>query len=110
MILALVVVLLTIFAIAWLLRRLKSLPDARQSLLRSEAELAVGEKERVVLLAMGSRRWLLGVTPGGISVLQALDNDPVATGESSALNLGSAGAAAPASFATVLRRSLGMAP
>ncbi len=75
MLLALALVLAAVFALAWLIRRLRSFPTSRQALLRADAELAVGEKERIVLLAVGQQKWLLGVTPGGITLLHAFGTD-----------------------------------
>ena len=103
MLLALALVLAAVFALAWLLRRLKSFPTGRQGLMRVDAELAVGEKERVVLLAVGQQQWLLGVTPGGITLLHAFGAD-------SNTPTGPAAGAAPLNFSTVLRRSVGLKP
>jgi flagellar protein FliO/FliZ len=110
MLLALALVLAAVFALAWLMRRLRAFPANRQALLRADAELAVGEKERIVLLAAGRQKWLLGVTPGGITVLHAYGDDapgPVAdaTGEA-----GPAAGAVRPNFATILRRSVGLKP
>ena len=109
MLLALALVLAAVFALAWLMRRLKSFPTSRQALLRADAELAVGEKERVVLLAVGQQKWLLGVTPGGITLLHAFGAD--APGPAAAIaDAGAAAGAAPPNFARILRRSLGLQP
>ncbi len=109
MLLALALVLAAVFALAWLMRRLKSFPTSRQALLRADAELAVGEKERVVLLAVGKQKWLLGVTPGGITLLHAFGAD--APGPAAAVaDAGAAVGAAPPNFAKILRRSLGLQP
>lgn len=66
-----------VLALAWLLlrawRRLRGLggagggPDAQA--LRFVRALPVGSRERVVLLDHAGERWMLGVTPGGISLL-----------------------------------------
>ncbi|MBL8277388.1 MAG: flagellar biosynthetic protein FliO [Pelomonas sp.] len=66
-----------VLALAWLLlrawRRLQGLggggggPDAQA--LRFVRALPVGSRERVVLLDHAGERWMLGVTPGGISLL-----------------------------------------
>ena len=106
--LALAAVLLTIFALAWLLRRLKSLPGSKQALLRNEAQLVLGDKERIVLLAMGPRRWLLGVTAGGITVLQALEPEPTEAQDRLVTDPHNAGGEMHSNFAAVLRRSLGL--
>jgi flagellar protein FliO/FliZ len=96
--LALALVLVTIFALAWLMRRLRQ-PVGRGRALRAVAELPVGDKERVVLVALGTRQWLLGVTAGGISVLQQLEAAEEAPP-----------AVTPPGFRDVLRQSLGLRP
>jgi flagellar protein FliO/FliZ len=110
MLLALALVLAAVFALAWLMRRLRSLPSSRQVLLRADAELAVGEKERIVLLAVGQQKWLIGVTPGGITLLHAFGAD--APGPAAGTNTEAAAAAGATrpEFAKILRRSLGLQP
>ena len=110
MLLALAVVLAAVFALAWLMRRLKSFPTSRQALLRADAELAVGEKERIVLLAVGQQKWLLGVTPGGITLLHAFGADAPGPAAAEIADAGAAAGAAPPNFAKLLRRSLGLQP
>jgi len=73
MLLALAVVL----ALAWvLLKLLRSRMSPRASgrggtddALRFVRALQVGAKERVVIVEHGGERWMLGVTPGGISTI-----------------------------------------
>lgn len=110
MLLALALVLAAVFALAWLMRRLKSFPASRQALLRADAELAIGEKERVVLLAVGQQKWLLGVTPGGITLLHSFGADAPGPLADTSTQAGAVAGNAPLSFATTLRRSLGLKP
>jgi flagellar protein FliO/FliZ len=110
MLLALALVLAAVFALAWLMRRLRSFPSSRQALLRADAELAVGEKERVVLLAVGQQKWLLGVTPGGITLLHVFGADAPGPAASTNTDAATAGGATPPDFAKILRRSLGLQP
>jgi flagellar protein FliO/FliZ len=110
MLLALALVLAAVFALAWLMRRLRSFPTSRQALLRADAELAVGEKERVVLLAVGQQKWLLGVTPGGITLLHAFGADAPGPAAATNTDAGAAAVAAAPNFAKILRRSLGLQP
>ena len=70
--LALVLVVALILALAWLLKKLpgaglKALPG-----LRVVASLAVGPKERVVLVDVGGQQLLLGVTQHNVSLLHTL--------------------------------------
>jgi flagellar protein FliO/FliZ len=108
MLLALALVLAAVFALAWLMRRLKSFPVGRQALLRTDAELAVGEKERVVLLAVGQQKLLLGVSAGGISLLHTFGADAPGLSADANAGLAASAGAAPASFAAILRRSVGL--
>ncbi len=108
MLIALALVLAAIFALAWLLRRLRMMPMGRQSLLRAEAELQLGEKERVILLAMGDSRWLLGVTTSSFTVLHHYES--VAAMPVQANRNAETGAQSKVgNFAAVLRSSLGIA-
>lgn len=75
-----------VLALAWALlrawRRLQGLggrsPGADAEVLRFVRALPVGSRERVVLLEHAGERWMLGVTPGGISLLARwpLDKQP----------------------------------
>lgn len=70
---ALLLVVALILALAWLLRRLPggSLRPHRE--LRVVAQLAVGVRERLVVVAVGDTQLLLGVTAENIRLLQRLD-------------------------------------
>lgn len=58
---------------AWMLRRLQLGGGRGQRRLRVLESLTVGAKERVVLIAVGDRQLLLGVTAGSVRTLRALD-------------------------------------
>lgn len=65
-----------VLLLAWVLirgwRRLQTLGGPRTDggeALRFVRALPVGSRERVVLLDHAGERWMLGVTPGGISLL-----------------------------------------
>lgn len=76
--LGLVVVL--ILAFAWLARRLRLAPQGGSGALRILAQVPVGPRERIVLLAVGERQALVGVTGAGITSLALLDEEVVARG------------------------------
>jgi flagellar protein FliO/FliZ len=65
--LALVIVLL--FASLWLLKRLTSPRGEAAGLLRVVAGVAVGTRERVVVVEVGDSWLVLGVAPGRVSAL-----------------------------------------
>lgn len=81
--------------LAWLsIALLKRLQQGRSKGRHVEGELRfiralpVGAKERVVVVQYGGDEWLLGVTPGGISLLSR-QPVPMPTGSSSGLTPGS---------------------
>ena len=95
--LALGVVLAAIFALAWLVRRVRAVAG-RAEALAVLAEVRIGPKERAVLLKVGAAQLLVGVAPGQVATLHVLA-EPVQIG----------GAAAPdrPTFRALLQRSLG---
>ncbi len=85
--LSLVFVLAVILGLAWLAKRLKLTPLHRSAELTVLADVAVGPKERVVLLKVGSRQALVGVGADGVRGLPLLDTNveirPVAEADGS---------------------------
>ncbi len=69
---ALALVVALIFALAWLLRRLPGGGFRPAEGLTLVASLPLGAKERVVVVEVGGRQLLLGVTAGGIRTLHEL--------------------------------------
>ncbi|OUS04050.1 flagellar biosynthetic protein FliO [Gammaproteobacteria bacterium 54_18_T64] len=65
-------VLLSIAALAWLLKRINRLPNRDLKNLELVASLSVGQRERIVIVRAGSRELVLGVAPGHISRLGEL--------------------------------------
>ena len=72
MLLGLGVVLVAIAATAWVLRRLAPGQTGSTGDLRVVAAVAVGPKERVVLVDVGDTRLVLGVAPGMVTRLHEL--------------------------------------
>ncbi|GAB3049349.1 flagellar biosynthetic protein FliO [Stenotrophomonas tumulicola] len=72
-VLALLAVLALVVALGWLLRRLPGSSFRQSEAIRLVASVAVGAKERVVVLEVNGEQLLLGVTAGGISRLHTLD-------------------------------------
>jgi flagellar protein FliO/FliZ len=68
----LVLVLALIPAAAWLLRRAGLAKPGSTSGLRVVAQLALGPRDRIVIVEVADRRWLLGVSPSGIRRLGTL--------------------------------------
>jgi len=71
--LALALVIGLIFALAWLLRRLPGTGFRPGDGLRVIAGVALGSKERAVVVEVNGEQLLLGVTPGAVSLLHTLN-------------------------------------
>ncbi len=69
---------LAIFASAWLFRRFGKGSFLAHRELRIIGGLSLGQRERVVLLQVGKEQILLGVSPGRIQPLHVL-SEPIAT-------------------------------
>ncbi|TJY62846.1 flagellar biosynthetic protein FliO [Sinimarinibacterium sp. CAU 1509] len=74
---SLVIVLLVIFALAYLVRRLQSTPLARGALMRVHGGIQLGTKERVVILEAGGQQFLVGVASGSVNLLHTFEQPVV---------------------------------
>ena len=90
---SLVLIVGVIIALAWLATRLRLTPRAASSGLKVLADVAVGPKERVVLLKVGDGQALVGVGADGIRPLALLERAVALPPE----------AASPGAFAERLR-------
>lgn len=70
---SLLLVLLIIFTAAWLLRRYGRFAAVADGNLRVLGMLSVGQRERLMLLQVGTEQLLVGVTTSRISLLHKLD-------------------------------------
>jgi flagellar protein FliO/FliZ len=100
---ALLVVLALVFALAFLLKKMRAATGAGPNGIEVLAQASLGAKERAVVIRVDGTRFLLGVAQGQVSLLQVLSTSTPATP-----------LAAPApdspgkpNFAQLLRRSLG---
>jgi flagellar protein FliO/FliZ len=108
--LALVVVLIAVFAAAYMLRRLRKFGGAVGTHgIEIVSQAALGSKERAVLLKVAGTHVLVGVTPGTVNLLHVLEAGalpstaaPAATNESTVQTAGSP------TFKSLLKKSLGM--
>jgi flagellar protein FliO/FliZ len=103
--LALGLVLAVIFVAAWLLRRMRGFGKTGTGVLDIIADLPVGQKERAVLIRVGTTQVLIGVAPGRVSTLHVLP-EPVSVAPPSIGTAGPAGAERP-TFKSLLMKSLG---
>ena len=101
--LALLLVLAAVFAAAWLMRRLRGISAGGTHSIEIVSQVALGARERAVIVKVGTAQLLLGVAQGQVSLLHVL---PEGTA------LPPAPAATDASpqkpdFAALLKKSLG---
>ena len=73
MIVGLLFVLILVFAIAWLLRRVGGVSLTGGGALKVISGMSMGSRDRVVLLQVGEEQLLLGVSPGRVQTLHVLE-------------------------------------
>ena len=71
--LALLVVLVAVFAVAWVLRRMRGFGNRVGGAIDVLADIPLGQKERAVLLKVGQKQILVGVAPGRVNTLHVLE-------------------------------------
>ena len=83
------------------MRRLRTIGTAGQATIEVVSQVALGARERAVIVKVGATYLLLGVAPGRVNLLQQLPEGSVPTPDKTA--------AAPTGpdFASLLRKSLG---
>ena len=99
---ALIVVLAAIFLVAWLVRRMRIVGNRVGGAIDVLANVQLGQKERAVLLKVGTTQILIGVAPGQVNTLHVL-TEPLELTKPPAGAAGESGNA----FRTILLRSLG---
>jgi flagellar protein FliO/FliZ len=102
--LALLLVLAAIFAVAWVIKRVRGLGNRVGDAIDIIADIPLGQKERAVLLKVGQAQILVGVAPGQVNTLYVL-TEPIDL-TSNAAPPGGAQDARP-NFKALLMRSLG---
>ena len=108
--LSLALVVGAIVLLGWGMRRIRRLPQGRSGALRLIDEVALGPKERAVLLEVDGARLVVGVGDGRVALLHRSDVAlTVATGvpAGSAAGGATAAGAVPPRFAEILRQALG---
>jgi flagellar protein FliO/FliZ len=115
--LSLLLVLAAVFAAAWAVRRLRGFGRLAPGAIEIVADVALGQKERAVLVQVGKQQLLLGVAAGSVSTLHVLE-EPIAM--SSAAQSAQRELQTPSSvgsslqppahlqFKAILKRSLGL--
>lgn len=80
-------ILVAIFALVWVLRRSGAVARGRGGKMQVIDVLSLGQKERLVLVAVGGQQLVLGVAPGRVESVHVLDapyvetNTPVVGGK-----------------------------
>lgn len=87
---SLVLIVLIIFAFAWVVKRFGSFTGFNQVNMRIIGAINVGQKERVVLLEVGKEQLVIGVTPSEITLLHQLE-ERIDTEQSNATSRAPAG-------------------
>jgi flagellar protein FliO/FliZ len=107
--LALMLVLIAVFAAAYGLKRLKKFSGASGAQgIEVVSQAALGAKERAVLLKVGGAHVLVGVTPNQVNLLHVLDPNAIPpTAAPTAPAMDSTTPSAP-TFKSLLKKSLGM--
>lgn len=99
--LALLLVLVAVFAVAWVVRRMRGFGNRVGGAIDVLADIPLGQKERAVLLKVGQKQILVGVAPGRVNTLHVLEEP---------LDLSKPAIGAPdsrPSFKSLMMRSLG---
>lgn len=105
--LALLLVLVAVFAAAWLVRRMRGFTQGGAAAIVIVSQVSLGARERAVIVKVGQSHLLLGVAPGQVSMLHVLpEGAKLASQQSPEAGGGSAAAQRP-NFAALLKKSLG---
>ncbi|HEB55053.1 MAG TPA: flagellar biosynthetic protein FliO [Gammaproteobacteria bacterium] len=83
MILGLLFIVLLIFALAWLMRRMGRLQSVMGGSMKLLGGVSLGQRERAMLVQVGETQMLLGVAPGSVRTLHVFDK-PVVTASAAA--------------------------
>ena len=70
--LALLIVLGCVFAVAWVVKRVRGFGNRVGNAIDVIADIPLGQKERAVLLKVGKAQILIGVAPGQVNTLHVL--------------------------------------
>ncbi|MEQ1579616.1 MAG: flagellar biosynthetic protein FliO [Steroidobacteraceae bacterium] len=104
---ALAIVLAAVFAAAWLMQRLRSFGGGQAGSIKVITSVALGAKERAVVVQVGRQQLLLGVAPGRVTTLHVLA-EPLNGQESVTSTAVPSGQPDAPNFKSLLRKSLGL--
>ena len=107
MTLSLILVLAAVFAAAWVVRRLRNFGRFGGGAIEIVADIALGAKERAVLVQVGKQQLLLGVTANQVNTLHVLSENVVVRPVPNPPSSQGGGDVRP-EFKAILKRSLGL--
>ncbi len=110
--LSLMLVLAAVFAAAWVVRRMRTFGRPGAGAIQIISDVALGTKERAVLIQVGAQQLLVGVAPGRVNTLHVLAepvrmDDAQRGGGGDELSPSSSPSSRP-DFKSILKRSLGL--
>ena len=79
--LTLLIVVVIIFAIAWAFKRFNLSPQKNSGLIKVVGGMALGTRDRLMVVEIGEERLLLGLSPGRIEKLHTLKSSRPETGQ-----------------------------
>ena len=68
-------IILLIFALAWLMKKMRLTQSANNGLIQIVSAISVGQRDRIALIQVGDEQILIGMTPGRIEKLHTLKNN-----------------------------------
>ncbi len=110
--LSLMLVLAAVFASAWAVRRFRNFGRPGAGAIQIVADVALGTKERAVLIQVGAQQLLVGVAPGRVNTLHVLAEpvrmDDAQRGGGGDEHSPSFPPSSRPDFKSILKRSLGL--
>ena len=68
----LLVIIVLIFALAWLMKKLQLTQNSQNGLIKIVSAISVGHRDRIALIQVGDEQILVGLTPGNMHKLHTL--------------------------------------
>jgi len=70
--LGLVFILLLIFLLAWVMKKMQLTPHSNNQLINIVSAVSVGQRDRIALIQVGEEQFVVGITPGRIEKLHSM--------------------------------------
>ena len=72
--LGLAFILLLIFVLAWVMKKMQLTPQSGQQMIKIVSAISVGTRDRIALVEVGDEQILVGLTPGRIQKLHTMSS------------------------------------